>query len=328
MWKRDRIVLLAALLLLGAGGCSGTGSAAPSFFSVVLIPDTQQYVDVAPKTFWAQTRWVAGEKEALNITAAIHLGDMVQTDDMKEWMIADAAYDALDAASIPYSVVPGNHDIAIMHGGYPRDASRFNVYFGPDRFEKKPWYGGHYDVGSLDNGGGNENNYIFFEATGLEFMVVSLELGPRDEVIQWANDLIAAHPQRRVIIATHSYLCYDNTRVGSVEHEPGTDDCWAPKHYIGPNREGDKRGADGEEMWHTLVKRHSNVFMVVSGHVLKDGAGYLESTGIHGNRVHQILANYQIIGYGWLRVLRFVPSENKIYVEPDTPLRLGRYTDD
>ena len=51
-----------------------------SFFSVILIPDTQQYAEVSPKTFWAQTRWVVGERENLNVVAAIHLGDIVQTD--------------------------------------------------------------------------------------------------------------------------------------------------------------------------------------------------------------------------------------------------------
>ncbi|MDO8435408.1 MAG: metallophosphoesterase, partial [bacterium] len=184
-------------------------------FRVVLIPDTQQYTELDPEMFYAQTKWIVGTKKEKNIVFAIGLGDIVQTDAISEWESASQAYNILETGDIPYSVAVGNHDLGLVRGTVDRrDASRFNIYFGSKRFEDKSWYGGHF-------GEGNENNYTFFNAGDLEFLVVTLEFGPRDEVLQWANDLIASYPEKRVIVATHSYLCYDNTRVGSVSVPTG-----------------------------------------------------------------------------------------------------------
>ena len=55
--------------------------------------------------------------------------------------------------------------------------------------------------------------------------------------------------------------------------------------------------------------------------------GRLTSVGDKGNKVHQILANYQTGvdgasakgGGGWLRIMKFLPAENKILVETYSP---------
>ena len=52
----------------------------------------------------------------------------------------------------------------------------------------------------------NDNNYCFFEAAGMKFMVVSLEFAPRDEALKWAAGAIERHPDHRVIVATHCYM--------------------------------------------------------------------------------------------------------------------------
>jgi len=61
-------------------------------------------------------------------------------------------------------------------------------------------------------------------------------------------------------------------------------------------------------------------------HTLGDGFGRLTSTGVNGNLVHQILANYQDPpipsgngGNGWLRIMKFVPRENNIEVRTYSP---------
>ena len=63
-------------------------------------------------------------------------------------------------------------------------------------------------------------------------------------------------------------------------------------------------GNDGEQMWQEFIRKHENIFLVVSGHIGGDGLGRLTSKGEHGNPVHQLLANYQMnptaatAGYG------------------------------
>jgi hypothetical protein len=82
--------------------------------------------------------------------------------------------------------------------GRLRDTSRYNEYFGPERFRGKDWYGGH-------KGTTNDNNYTFFAWKHLRFMVVGLEYASTEESINWANKLIAQHEDRRVIVVTHCY---------------------------------------------------------------------------------------------------------------------------
>jgi hypothetical protein len=75
-------------------------------------------------------------------------------------------------------------------------------------------------------------------------------------------------------------------------------------------------------MWEKFVRRHDNIFMMVSGHVKGDGAGRLISRGDAGNPVYQMLSNYQMLengGNGWLRILRFSPQEEKIYITTYSP---------
>ena len=82
-------------------------------------------------------------------------------------------------------------------------------------------------------------------------------------------------------------------------------------------------------MWNDFVKNHENIFLTLNGHVAwgNDGLGRLTSSGIHGNRVHQILANYQNPPYtmydsggnGWLRIMKFIPVNNRIEVTSYSP---------
>ena len=126
----------------------------------------------------------------------------------------------------------------------------------------------------------------------------------------------AARIIRRVIVVTHSYMYSDDTRVG-----PGDD--WNPRRYA-PNKN------DGDDMWEKFVRKHQNIFLVLSGHILHDGLGRLTSTGDKGNKVHEILANYQVRGKGgdgWLRIMTFQPARNKIVVTTYSPV-LERYATD
>lgn len=63
-------------------------------------------------------------------------------------------------------------------------------------------------------------------------------------------------------------------------------------------------------MWDRLIGLCSNLVFVFSGHVLNNGTGCLISEDVHGNRVCQMMANYQAGtvgsvngGNGFLRIL-------------------------
>ena len=94
---------------------------------------------------------------------------------------------------------------------------------------------------------------------------MGLEFGPTDEVLEWASRLIRAHADKHVIVATHCYMYDDDTRLG-----PGDD--------FSPHK-SDRAWNDGEQMWDKFVRKHPNIFLVVSGHVKGEGAGRLTSQG-------------------------------------------------
>ncbi len=139
-------------------------------FSVVLLPDTQNYSEKYADTYVAQTLWIRQQAKSDNIKFVVHLGDIVQTSTQEpEWEHADRAMRMLDGV-VPYSMAPGNHDMVVK----TRDSTLYNKYYSPERFADRPWYGGHMD----DT---NDNNFCFFEASGMKFMILNLEFAPRDE---------------------------------------------------------------------------------------------------------------------------------------------------
>lgn len=289
-------------LFVQAGETARAENRGEPSFSVVVLPDTQFYSESYPETYVAQTKWIVRRVEPDRVEFVIHLGDLVQNAGVEqEWVRADRAHRLLDGA-VPYSVLPGNHDMETVEKRLTRRTTLYNKYFGPARFERHPWYGSHA-------GEGNDSNFCFFEAAGMKFMVVSLEFSPDDETLRWANRVIASHPDRRVILATHCYMRPDGRDQKSGEY-----------HGL--------VGNSGEDIWDKLVRKQPNVFMVLSGHVL--GVGRQTSTNDAGRPVHEILADYQGLpegGSGWLKILRFVPGENRIEVEAYSPL-LDQYNEE
>ena len=133
----------------------------------------------------------------------------------------------------------------------------------------------------------------------MKFLVISLEYAPRDEVLAWATDVAQTHADRHVMVATHRYM--------------------RPKER--DSASGGTLGNSGDGVWAKFVRRSPNVFLVVSGHF--GGVGRQVSTNDAGIPVHETLVDYQSLpngGDGWLRIMRFVPDENKIEIRGYSPL--------
>ena len=289
---------LVALLVTDPQTTFAQDDAPGKSFSVILLPDTQNYAEKYPETYVNQTLWIRKQLKEDNIKFAVHLGDIVQNPTQKgEWENANRAMQILDGV-VPYSMVPGNHDMVVKE----RNTTLYNQFFSPKRFQGRKWYGGHM-------GTTNDNNYCFFEEGGLKFMVISLEFAPRDETLELAAGICQKYPDRRVIVATHCYM-----------RPTGRDTGCATSYNVAGN--------SGEQMWQKLIRKQKNIFLVVSGHVL--GVGLQTSTNDAGGKVLEMLTDYQGLpngGDGWLRTLKFIPSENKIQVITYSPL-LDKYNKD
>jgi 3',5'-cyclic AMP phosphodiesterase CpdA len=279
--------------------------------SIILLPDTQHYTDERANRFEAQTQWIVAQRDLLNIVMVLHEGDVVgHVTQAQAWQNGARCMALLDAAKIPYAVVPGNHD----YEPESRDSSVFNGWFPLSRFQAMPTFVSAYEAGMSDN------TVHCFSAAGIEFMVLALEFGPRDAVLRWAGNIVAAHPQRRVIVLTHGYLnAYGercNRTGAAMDHNP---------HNYGMGNCN-----DGEEMWETFIKQHDNIDFVFCGHDGKpshnngDPAAHVVSVTPRGHTIHQMIANYQYCPWespddGALRILRFNSVEKRMFVRTYSP---------
>ena len=284
--KTCPLILLLILAITGTLSCQVQDNQP---FTVILLPDTQNYSEKYPDTYLAQTRWVAEHIEEENTRFVIHLGDMVQNSEIEgEWEIAHRAHLVFDEAEppIPYSVVPGNHDVVHRGEITTWETDLYEKYFGPQRFAGREWYGGGMD-------GLNSSNYCFFEGGGARFMVLSLNFAPGEEIIEWADSVIEKHRETPIILVTHAHL---NMR-GRMNH---------PMPY-------GLDGYAGDRLWENFIRRHENINLVFCGHVT--GANRVESVNDHGKTVNEILFDYQGEengGNGWLVKMRFIPGEDRI----------------
>ncbi len=284
-------------------------------FSLVVLPDTQIYAWKLPDLFRAQTSWVAENRERLNIRYVLHVGDVVEHNDDREWKIARDAFSALDG-KVPYAIALGNHDMG-PKGSAKNRQTLFGKYFPVEGFKQWSTFGGVYD-GEPDRG---DNSFHVFQAGGREWLVLALEFGPRDDVVRWANEVLGKHPNHPAILITHAYLHNDGKRYDRAiknQHYP-------PQKYRVDEGPGGLN--TGEDLWRKLVNVNRNVVMVVSGHVCVSAR--LSSKGEAGNRVHQMVVDYQNQkrgGNGWLRLLRFSPDGRKVQVADYSPV-LHEWTD-
>jgi hypothetical protein len=280
-------------------------------WTLVVMPDTQVYAAQFPATFISQTQWIVDNAAKRNIEFVCTVGDITDNNSSEQWANAKAALSLLDG-KVPYAVALGNHDYS---SPMTTRESLANEYFPMHLVRNMPAYGGAYQRGKLDNA------YYLFQAGQRDWIVIVLEFCPRDAVVRWASKVLDAHRKRSAIICTHAYMYYDNTR---YNHRS------VPKQLWAPYDQGLSGINDGEDLWVKLVSQHRNVVFVFSGHVLGTGVGRLTSTGLYGNRVHQILANYQMRpggGEGYLRLVEFLPDGRTVQVKSYSPL-LDKYLAD
>ncbi len=275
-------------------------------WTLVLLPDTQVYSVRYPGLFSAQTAWIREHVKDRNIKYVLHLGDITDNNAITEWQRASASMRLLDGV-VPYALVPGNHDYGPSGDASTRD-TYLNDYISFKTTASIPTFGGAYKEGELDN------TYHLFEAGGDKWIVIALEWGPRDEVVEWANSIMDKYPDRKGILITHAFLFSNSRRYDHTDKSHPNS--WNPHNYRTPQVN------DGQELWDKLVRKHNFVF-TFNGHVLNDGTGYRADPNDNGKLVHQVLANYQMRelgGEAYLRLVEFQPDGNTVYMVAYSPL--------
>ncbi len=298
--------LIGLLLVILLSSCASTVT------NIILLPDTQTYAEKYPEVLDAQINWII--KEQKNIDFILQQGDLTQNNSIKEWKIIKTAFDKIDGVK-PFILAAGNHDMGSADGKFAdvRNTTMFNQFFPPNYFSKRKDFGGTFEAGK------SENIYFLINSGKIKWLIMSLEFGPRNNVLAWANSIAKKYTDRIIILNTHSYMYSDNTR-------QGVGDNWRPQNYGVGKDLGESAVNDGDQIWEKLVNINSNIRFVFSGHILNEGAGTLVSENKNGDLVYQMLANYQegvkgsvMGGNGWLRTINIDTKTNKIIVKTYSP---------
>jgi len=275
-------------------------------FSFGYVTDTQWLSEGYRDAYAEMTRWIAANSQARSIEYTAHTGDLIQNwlngnspteRAVDEYEFASDAMAVLDEAGAPYGVTPGNHDTK-----WGREGDLYNQYFPAERYEDQDWYGGEWQDGDA------QNHYDVIEADGAKFLFLYLGYYAGDEAIDWANEVIGAHPDHNVIFATHEYLNPD----GSLS---------TPDNY--------RWTSMADRYWNEIILPNDNVFMVLAGHHhgvalnIKRDVG-----GVAGRIVVEMMANYQNFtdpngrfNAGFLRLLQFDLDAGLMAVNTYSPLR-------
>jgi hypothetical protein len=284
-------------------------------WTLALLPDTQTYTRDYPDVFVRQTQWLAANKARLKLCFVAHEGDIVDNNIHPEWLVARQAMSELNRARIPYSLTTGNHDIGPW--GKSADRSTFlNEYF-TSRDYRDSKASGLYEKMHL------ENSWHKIATPHGDALVVSLEFGPRQAVLDWAGKIVSENEKLDAYVVTHAFTYHDGTRYDWAGK--GRKQRWNPHSYALATEPG--AVTDASEMWERFISRHGNIRFVFSGHVLENGSGHLSSPGKGGRAVHQILANYQggvkpdrgVGGGGFMRLVHFNADRKTVAIKTYSP---------
>jgi len=242
--------------------------------SLAFLGDTQSATMSYRDEFADMVAWQISNAEARNIDYSVQVGDLIQ-----QWMwgthrenrareeygyVSDLLAN-MEEASLPYGTLPGNHDNL-----WGRSNDLFNEYFPLSRFAEQS------SVVSSFPEGESSNHAAEFTAQGAQFLVLHLSYLPvlgREEILQWADDVIADHPDHNVILAVHEFIDANGELTNRDDHR------WT---------------SQGQEINDALVVPNENVFLVLSGHVAAVGLNEIEDpAGIGSDRtVLHMLADY------------------------------------
>ncbi|MES2457126.1 MAG: metallophosphoesterase [Bacteroidota bacterium] len=269
-------------------------------FTLPVFPDTQVEVDVHMDMLDSQIDWIVSNKKTAVIPFVLGVGDIVNYNNNIHWDRASQAFERLDNSFIPYALANGNHDGGAV-GEFTGSAAPGNTKINVRQTEK---YNRYFPSSRYRNLRGvfekdkNENSFYTFRAAELNWLVVNLEFCPRKSAVLWADSVVKQHPYYNTIVITHNYLTSDGK--------------------ICQNNQG-YGATTSQEVYDLFVKKNKNILMVLSGHVCSSAS--LVSTGDNGNKIYQILQDYQCedAGGGYLRLLKIDPKKGTISAKMYSP---------
>lgn len=241
---------------------------------ILIVPDTQNYTK-PPELYHyldAISNYYANKTN--EFSACLHVGDLTGRNKAEQYTVMyQHFFSRFPKGNEPIFCL-GNHDYG--ENGVS-DTRTSNL---PSNMAPKS------DV-QMD--GCDYENYVRFLNIGNEqYAILVLEFAPRNEAIEWANDVVKSYSQIPFIILTHVFT----NKYGQIHDENDPDvyhggsqkSYYMDRDYIN----------DSMEIFNKLIYYNPNVIMVVCGHTfLPEYIGVTSKKNNDGNEVYVVTVNYQ-----------------------------------
>lgn len=270
-------------------------------YSFAVIGDTQSLTDLdvnRGEHYLSKVYdWLIANKDSKKIRYVFGLGDITQANSEAQWKHAGAQTTRLDGV-IPYSLVRGNHDVGGEVDGQSFVPDYFAAYCGTDAYKQQFANGGFYSEENI------RNAWCTFEAGKVSYLLLALDVIEDKAVLQWANDVVAAHPDHNVIVTTHIIMGGKNS---FVSYKAGM--------------------LSGAILWDALLSKYENIVLAISGHVSTERVYVSQKEGEKGNPVTLMLVDPQSLDLdiegpaGMVAMLYFSEDGRQVQVEYYSTIR-------
>ena len=310
MKSRNLIFYLIVTFIIMGVSCEKVDSHTPKFMIedpvlkddcdyIIVIGDTQVYTnDIKCYPYYEATmNWIWSQcKHRKNIRCVLHTGDITEHNSPYQYELFYNVT-APTATLVPFVACIGNHDYTWENVNIISDrySTLFSSYTKFDRTSSEI-------VNSFEDGR-MENIIVKNIINGERIDIISLEFGPRKEVIEWVNAHIKLHPECKYILLTHEYLSAKGERISM--------DAYSNRQLRNTTT------STPEQLWEQLVYDNNNIVSVLCGH--NGFSTHLFSKNSHNRDVPQVLFNLQYQnngGDGWVQIWEFPLNSDyaKVYV--------------
>ena len=273
---------------------------------IIVVGDIQEYTDKVEyfSYLYDTMDWIWSQvKHGKKIKCVLQTGDLTWSNMRSQYDVFLSCTAPL-AELIPYISCPGNHDYDYTEGSLitNRYSTLFSEYTSFSTVLKN--LVGQFEPGRM------ENIIVRNEIHGQRYDIISLEFGPRPDVVQWVYDHVQSNPDIKYILMTHEYL---NSKGQRVTKGSSSASIFKDQPHTTP-----------EQLWQNLVKDNNNIVCVLCGHNGFSSHSFDQNS--HGRDVAQILFNVQYQpngGDGWIQVWKFPKNGN--YADVDTYNTITRH---
>lgn len=273
------LLLSLSMLLTALVSCNNDNPIDPDIVisdvgTIAIVPDIQYYTNDENRSVYLTSilDYLTSEQE--NISFILQTGDVTNNNQTWQWENGDSLFFSKIPKTIPFVYCLGNHDYG-NNGSSKERKSNFPEKMMPVRDLVMP--------------SSQWDNYVRFLMLGdTKIAILSLEFAPRNEVLEWADEVIRTYPDTPFILLTHAFL--NNSGKIFDSSGPNCDNKWSQKQYV----MGGDYVNDSKEIFDKIVANNSNVKFIICGHcVSKKYIECLEEKNSSGGSVYCIMVNYQ-----------------------------------